>query len=144
MHGIWKLDVPIKVQIFLWKIANNALPLNTKRSQIIPNTSPLCVMCQEESESVNHLFLSCTFARAFWFASQEGIRTEQFPQISVDQWIKCLILESIRGTGKDQSRAIYHAGILWMIWKHRCDVVFRGEISNPWTVLQKVGELVRQ
>lgn len=56
LFGIWKLEVPGKIKLFLWKLANNGLPLNTKRNHIFPNTSPLRVLCQEQDETTPHLF----------------------------------------------------------------------------------------
>ncbi|GJQ90938.1 RNA-directed DNA polymerase, eukaryota [Tanacetum coccineum] len=56
----WVKSVPIKVNVLSWKVMVEALPtrLNMSRRGIsIP--SIMCPVCDEEVESVNHLFFRC-------------------------------------------------------------------------------------
>ena len=50
-HGwkhLWKLKIPYKICLFLWKLLHNGLPtrLELNRRQIIVSTN--CVMCEQE------------------------------------------------------------------------------------------------
>ncbi|GJV23602.1 RNA-directed DNA polymerase, eukaryota, reverse transcriptase zinc-binding domain protein [Tanacetum coccineum] len=63
----WNGCIPIKVNIFLWKLLLNKLPsrVNLDRRGIdIP--SILCPICQEDVETANHLFFTCEMASTLW------------------------------------------------------------------------------
>lgn len=118
LQGIWQLDVPVKIYFFLWKIANNALPLNAKRNRIFPNTSPRCVFCHDQDEKVTHLFLQCSFTQAVWFGSKMGLHTTQMQNLRVNQWMRLLIFDKKGDKDKLEDSSIFCIGILWLIWKH--------------------------
>ena len=67
--NLWKLKIPYKIYLFLWKLLHNGLPIRMElnRRQIIVSTK--CVMCEQEEETLDHSFLKCPFTRALWFAS---------------------------------------------------------------------------
>ncbi|KAG8480403.1 hypothetical protein CXB51_025112 [Gossypium anomalum] len=60
---LWELQVPSKIRILMWRIANNYLPTlhNLKVRQLAVN--PLCLVCQSEEESLDHLFRDCSFTQ---------------------------------------------------------------------------------
>ena len=57
---IWKLPIPQKTKVFIWKLLLNRLPtldnISTKTSN---NISITCVLCNKEPESLTHLFYHC-------------------------------------------------------------------------------------
>nr|GFC10132.1 hypothetical protein [Tanacetum cinerariifolium] len=59
--------MPIKFNVFLWKMALNKLPtmVNLDRKGIDVH-SVLCLVCLEDVETVNHLFFSCELASKLW------------------------------------------------------------------------------
>ena len=61
---IWKVQVPFKINIFVWKLLKDNLPtkLALKKRSISSDNS--CPMCNSKEESSTHLFLLCPFARA--------------------------------------------------------------------------------
>nr|GEV87829.1 RNA-directed DNA polymerase, eukaryota [Tanacetum cinerariifolium] len=63
----WNRCVPIKVNIFLWRLSLNKLPsrVNLDRKGIDIG-SVLCPICLDDVESVNHLFFTCELAKALW------------------------------------------------------------------------------
>ena len=64
-NTIWKAACSPKIQIFLWKILQGALPLgeNLEKRGMRENTA--CVHCGDK-ETAHHLFVSCSFARKLW------------------------------------------------------------------------------
>ncbi|GJR20021.1 RNA-directed DNA polymerase, eukaryota, reverse transcriptase zinc-binding domain protein [Tanacetum coccineum] len=60
----WVKYVPIKVNVFAWKVKMNALPTRFNISRRgIDIESILCPLCDSGAESSNHLFFNCTVAR---------------------------------------------------------------------------------
>ncbi|CAN0858149.1 hypothetical protein LINGRAHAP2_LOCUS7101 [Linum grandiflorum] len=63
---IWKKEVPTKVQGFLWLVfLGRILTLDNlqQRGLITPNW---CSLCNCAAESVDHIFLACTFSWKVW------------------------------------------------------------------------------
>jgi hypothetical protein len=62
---MWKINVPSRIHIFLWLLANNKTLTrdNLAKRKHVDDTS--CLFCNEK-ESVSHLFFECYVAKLFW------------------------------------------------------------------------------
>lgn len=60
----WNKNVPIKINVFLWRLTLNKLPsrMNLDRKGIDLDFL-LCPICQEDVETVNHIFFNCKLAK---------------------------------------------------------------------------------
>ncbi|GAA0170366.1 hypothetical protein LIER_40941 [Lithospermum erythrorhizon] len=67
--GVWKLKVPPRVWGFIWKCMENALPLETNLRRRGIKVDNECVLCKNKSETLQHLFLDCSFRCRLWFAT---------------------------------------------------------------------------
>jgi hypothetical protein len=51
---------------------------------------PMCPLCDQAEETINHLFLSCIFARVFWFRLLQKVRLHNLsPKLgeeNFDEW----------------------------------------------------------
>lgn len=65
---IWKIRVPSKIKIFLWKVHLKILHTNSflVSKNIIDKASSLCSICQIENETTDHLLLECDLAQCIW------------------------------------------------------------------------------
>lgn len=66
MEGLWQLEVPPKVKLFIWKALHNTLPSISNlvsRGMEIENQ---CPRCYEEKETVEHALFDCSCARDLW------------------------------------------------------------------------------
>ncbi|GKF26677.1 RNA-directed DNA polymerase, eukaryota, reverse transcriptase zinc-binding domain protein, partial [Tanacetum coccineum] len=63
----WNNMIPIKVNIFLWRLSLNKLPsrMNLDRKGIEVD-SLLCPICHEDVETDNHTFFNCDLAKDLW------------------------------------------------------------------------------
>ncbi|GJU06616.1 RNA-directed DNA polymerase, eukaryota, reverse transcriptase zinc-binding domain protein [Tanacetum coccineum] len=63
----WNRSIPIKVNVFLWRLMLNKLPtkVNLDRKGVDVG-SILCPICSEDVESANHIFFSCEMAKDLW------------------------------------------------------------------------------
>ncbi|GJZ06392.1 RNA-directed DNA polymerase, eukaryota, reverse transcriptase zinc-binding domain protein [Tanacetum coccineum] len=63
----WNRSLPIKVNVFLWRLMLNRLPSRVnldKRN--IEVSSLLCPSCLDDLETVNHTFFNCEMAKDLW------------------------------------------------------------------------------
>lgn len=115
---IWKLQVPGKIKHFLYRAVNNTLPCkrNLIRRGITMHDG--CLSCQEMSpESLDHVFLQCSWVQRFWFAAL-GFRSLAVP--SFRGWISSMLAAG------DTELVQYVAVLAWAIWKRRNNLLFNG------------------
>lgn len=121
--AIWKIPIPNCVWNFLWRIAKNILPTrrNLRRKGVV--LDPLCLICNVEEESQEHLFMSYQATRALWFTTSLGIHVPQRLSFSdwMLQWMSCpdILAQQIFSV------------TLSKIWKARNQVVFNNITFKP-------------
>ena len=62
----FKVVIDTKLKELHYKILNRYLTTNSFLHKIGLIASPLCTFCHAESESLEHLFISCSFTQTFW------------------------------------------------------------------------------
>lgn len=62
---VWRLQVPPKIQHFLWRVLHNAIPVGSLLAIRGIQSALNCKRCGE-LETILHLFTSCPFAVQFW------------------------------------------------------------------------------
>ena len=66
IKNVWATKTAPKIQVFLWKVMQGALPLGaTLQRRGLLASSVVCTRCGEE-ETAAHLFLHCQFTRRVW------------------------------------------------------------------------------
>lgn len=116
----WSIPIPHKIQIFMWLTCKYKIltkdHLKTKGWQ----GSIKCEFCNQE-ESVNHMFITCSFARQVWFwmgqchqhffkwSSMEDIITFAVSLPKYDKTAFLMVLSAL----------------CWTIWKHRNELCFQ-------------------
>jgi len=65
----WHKEVPLKVNIFVWRLLRNRLPTtdNLIRCRILQSNTHYCSSGCGSSEDIDHLFLSCDFYEQIWY-----------------------------------------------------------------------------
>lgn len=77
---IWKSWVPRKCS-FLWLAAHNRCWTTDRLEKRNMPHAELCVLCDQEKETINHLLVGCVFACQFWFfiLQRNGLVTMEPP-----------------------------------------------------------------
>lgn len=65
MRHVWKLDASAKIQHFLWRALNNALPVAELLIHRGMEVDPACKVCGN-LETINHVLFECPFALRVW------------------------------------------------------------------------------
>ncbi|GKB24540.1 RNA-directed DNA polymerase, eukaryota, reverse transcriptase zinc-binding domain protein [Tanacetum coccineum] len=124
----WVKYMPIKLNVFAWKVKLNALPTRFNISRRGMDISSLsCPLCQQGVESSSHLFFNCILIRQlyskiarWWDISFDGCS-------SYEEWLEWL--NSLRLSVKIK---LMLEGVIYSLWWHIW--VFRNKTlfdSNP-------------
>jgi hypothetical protein len=62
---VWKLNIPLRVHIFLWLLSRNKLLTRDNMGKRRELNDQTCLFCCE-TESVNHLFIDFCVAKVVW------------------------------------------------------------------------------
>ncbi|XP_019155928.1 PREDICTED: uncharacterized protein LOC109152735 [Ipomoea nil] len=125
-NNIWKLQVPPKWRIFLWRAITNILPTITnliRRRVEIQNVCPACGFLEED---VMHILCNCVYARHVWNISQ--LQIPNFDDHDFMQWVELCLGNSAISAGflKEQI-----CGILYELWKARNMAVWDFALPIP-------------
>ena len=109
--NIWRLKVPNKVRVFLWRACSNALPtkVNLQRRKVLDNS--LCEQCKCWEEDVLHAIWSCETLREGWAQSFIEVK-RKFPWVESLSDLVSIIIEE----GKSLEEFVMSA---WLIWIRR-------------------------
>jgi hypothetical protein len=87
-----------------------------------------CPLCDQEPETINHLLVSCSFSRIYWYITLRKFGLHILAPLQDDtnflQWWKRISVIVSDMTKKGVNSLLILGA--WMIWKFRNKVVFDG------------------
>lgn len=86
---IWKSCIHLKHQFALWLFAHGKLQTRDRLTFI---EDKVCVLCKEETESVDHIFFRCKISKSIW----QGVR--DWLQMKKCMGSSTTVLKAFRGT----------------------------------------------
>ena len=115
-RSLWRLKVPPKAKNFLWQAAKECLPTKVQlRSKHVP-VDDTCPFCQDGSETIVHVLVSCPFVVACW--RQVGYNFSPMVSYYFLDWISTLF-DSL-----DEEKRSIVAMVCWALWRCRNDLVW--------------------
>lgn len=106
--GLWRLDIPQKIKIFIWRFCRDNIPVRIRLSNKGVYLPISCPICNVDVEHLLHLFFECPFARNCWNA--HNLVYDMHDVQSAPQWV----LNKLE-TAKHEE-AVNICIILWGIW----------------------------
>lgn len=115
---IWSLKVAPRVKMFVWRACTGSLPSKVNLCRRGCHIDPICALCGETKESIDHLLIKCKQVCLIWYGSvlrlnmnEEGVNTFReliWKKISIapDHYMEILCY------------------IAWEIWRCRNKVCF--------------------
>ena len=85
---LWSLNLLFKLVIFLWKFCTKCLPIRSELHKRVLGISLLCNFCNEENETMEHLFFLCLVVRTIWFGIDLSLRIDGLMINTLKDWIK--------------------------------------------------------
>lgn len=132
---IWNLHTSSKIQTFLWRAMNGALPTgHTLRVRGL-QTESKCKRCGEV-ETPLHLFLTCSFAARVW----DLVPTMHKPNAGTIVSMRELLVQNTRMINLPPSglgRSPLYPWLYWHLWKNRNRLVFEGKSCTETELVTK-------
>uniref|UniRef100_M4DVU8 Reverse transcriptase zinc-binding domain-containing protein n=1 Tax=Brassica campestris TaxID=3711 RepID=M4DVU8_BRACM len=133
---VWKLQVPPKIQHFLWRVLHNAIPVGSLLAIRGIQSALNCKRCGE-LESIQHLFSSCPFAVQFW--SKVPLVTPTVDPASLivfSDWYSAQVYRTaLPPLGVVSSPLV--PWLLWNLWTARNKLVFEGKAFHAEDIISK-------
>ncbi|XP_074336668.1 uncharacterized protein LOC141673834 [Apium graveolens] len=120
---IWRLSIPHKVKIFVWRFCRNNVPIRDRLRGKGVNVPDTCPMCNNNVEQLLHLFFLCQFADTCW--QSVDLRYDMGEVHSVTDWL----LRKLASAKHEEIVAI--CLVLWGIWNWRNKRVWQNQFINP-------------
>ncbi|XP_044365064.1 uncharacterized protein [Triticum aestivum] len=121
LKQIWKAkDIAPRVQTFAWRLIRKALPTGKRAGKYSKHIDKECSRCSAE-EDEQHIFFTCPYARAAWFAKPWYIRMDNF--ISNSTSIITIILNLLSSDHPHASLTNIFT-FMWCLWKVRNEKLF--------------------
>ncbi|CAL9012264.1 unnamed protein product [Prunus brigantina] len=128
---VWSLEAPPKICNFLWKALRNCLATKENMFRRKISSSPICPICCNEIETVEHMLLLCTWVAPIWFGGQLNMRIDKF-SISTFANLLLTTIGNLPCSPIDSCRTIsIIAFTCWHIWKLRCKISFEQSRPSP-------------
>jgi len=139
-NTIWNNEVPLKVNLFAWRLLRNRLPTtdNLIRRHILHHNAQLCVGGCGIMEDINHLFLSCDFFGKIWIGISNWLGfTTVHPKHVADHFLQ---FENLGGFPKNIriTFQLIWLAFIWVIWCERNAQIFRNQEESLQQLLDKI------
>ena len=128
---IWKAKIPLKIQIFLWQLSQDAvLTRQVMRHRKWPG-NPVCSFCQQ-IETSQHLFFECSVARVVWRSIGVTLGTDLCPKNCWQFFVWCYSFIP----DYERFYTVALCAITWSIWLARNRATFENKmIKSPFEIV---------
>jgi hypothetical protein len=143
--AIWKLNLNDWLRIFIWKIAWNMLPTKERLCQIsIPILDSSCPLCKLATDSLQHLFFECFFARVVWRHSFWPLDSTALHFDFMSDWVSSIISpgSSIGIPFLDHHKfQIFAAVACDILWFYRNKALHEGASFNAISISNHINKI---
>ena len=136
-NKIWKLDVPLKVQNFVWRACSDILPAQANLFRRKVPIDPLCTVCGQVDEMVTHALWECPLARNVWALVRGKLQKCEVVAPNFHLLPRQMVAKL---TGLELE---LWAMMAWSIWNARNRFHFEAKQSQPSDILRGATSLLQ-
>lgn len=128
---IWKTAAPPRARFFFWLVMHDRCWTAERRFRHGLQTSSTCIICNQGTETMDHILLGCCFSREVWHIWINKLHLQDVIAVreeKVMQWwleSRKLVPKSV-GRGFDSLFFV----VGWMLWKERNARTFGRDAST--------------
>ncbi|XP_060961018.1 uncharacterized protein LOC133031516 [Cannabis sativa] len=132
---LWQLDIPPKVQHFLWRVLVGCLPTKVQLGTKNVNVDLYCPFCNSALETITHVLIECRFAQSCWCVSSvpAGVVNADF-----NTWFFDLSRTASTAVVKEA------AVISWRLWSARNELLWNKKVCSTMDVVRSARVLLDQ
>jgi hypothetical protein len=136
---IWKTWAPANCKFFIWLAINNRCWTSDRLAKRGLPHQAACPLCDQDVETINHILVSCVFAREVWSLVLNRIIPAVRPP-RIDSHFNSWWCRASATLPKDERKGFNSLVVLvvWELWKHRNACVFQGSRPAVQSVVQAV------
>lgn len=127
-HSIWKLGVMPRIKIFVWKLSHGKLITGVYLYHLNLDPHTLCPFCSFMDETQDHVIWNCSKLACYWQSlfGKLGLSTSAVNSLQSGNWL------TIRFDSRDGDHWVKAmiAIVAWLIWKERCNLIFKNIPPN--------------
>ncbi|KAL3629912.1 hypothetical protein CASFOL_026224 [Castilleja foliolosa] len=128
-NQIWNFKLHNRHKLLLWRILHNILPNKAKLGDLFPILDPCCFLCNNNVESLDHLFITCPVTQQIWFASFWNFNISTFAHMSISQWIYFIFYKNNKlfdSAAKNHEFILFNVLLFDNVWKYRNSLAHGG------------------
>ncbi|GJS50520.1 RNA-directed DNA polymerase, eukaryota [Tanacetum coccineum] len=120
----WIKTIPIKVNIFAWKVSLDRLPTRSnlaRRGVLVPSSS--CLICNVSDEDLAHLLFRCDLAIEVTRLVYRWWNLVWIPLDSYISWLSWIKALRMNSRSKSVLEGVFYTA-WWSIWSYRNQILF--------------------
>lgn len=133
---IWRLTIPHKMKIFLWRFCRNNLPVRNRLKARGVNVPIICPMCSVDIEHLLHIFFDCQFARCC--SQQVDLDFDMSDVFAAPEWL----LHKLSGSSQEELVKI--CTVLYGIWVWRNKKVWENKVVTGTLDMEHSFKMVKE
>jgi ribonuclease HI len=133
---LWKLQVPNKVKIFLWRVLRGCLPVRSRLVDKGVRCDNKCPQCASYAENEWHCFFGCTAAQEVW---RETIMWQQIDAATMNAiGLVPMLFKMLEELNSDDLSHIVM--ILWTLWWRRNQKCWQEKFPSVYEVIRRASD----
>nr|XP_043620274.1 uncharacterized protein LOC122592132 [Erigeron canadensis] len=134
----WINWVPKKCNVFMWRATMDRIPtMVALRARNCFALDPVCVLCGEEEETVEHLFCKCETAARVWHFISKWCNTAPFFIFDIKDLLEFQDTSRKNKIEKDVLKSLIIISC-WCIWKARNELKFENIKVSTMKIIQNI------
>ncbi|XP_022041861.1 uncharacterized protein LOC110944507 [Helianthus annuus] len=135
--------VPRKCNVFIWRLSMDRLASkDALKKRNIDRGDQVCVLCDEEDETVEHLFTSCYIALTLWSIVSMWCKIPLILAFSVRDLLESHENIGLKGKKKEVIQGIVRVGC-WSNWKARNEARFNNKPAKLEGIIREIKSILK-
>ena len=137
---IWRTWAPLKIKIFIWLASRRRIWTADRRLRHGLDARPKCWLCDQESETADHILVTCSFSKSVWWETFAWARRNCsfIVDVSLQDWWAHIVALQAPALRKGTSSLFML--VAWHLWKERNARLFEHRSTTVSDLLRRIVE----